>query len=51
MAKNDKPKEYEFDAQFPDNVDPSDENRRKFTEQRKKEQREAAKAAREAEDE
>lgn len=48
MAKT--PKTYEYDDQFPDNVDPSDENRRKFTEQRKKELKDAEKEAREAED-
>lgn len=45
MAKT--PKEFEYDQEFPDNVDPTEENRRKFTEDKKKALKEAEKAAKE----
>lgn len=48
MAKE--PKEYPYDNQFPDNVDPSEENRRQFSEDKEKERKQAEKEAREAQD-
>jgi len=35
MAKE--PKTYTYDDQFPDNVDPTDKNRREFSKQKEKE--------------
>jgi hypothetical protein len=43
-------KEYPYDDQFPDNVDPSEENRREFSKQKEKERKQAEKEARENED-
>lgn len=45
-----KPKEYPYDAQFPDNVDPSDKNRREFSKMKEQERKDAEKEARESED-
>jgi hypothetical protein len=48
--KTDVTKEYPYDAQFPDNVDPTEENRRQFSEDKEKERKQAEKDAREAQD-
>ena len=45
-----KPKEYPYDDQFPDNVDPSDKNRRELSKQKEQERKDAEKEAKEAED-
>lgn len=45
-----KPKEYPYDKQFPDNVDPSDKNRREFSKMKEQERKDAEKEARESED-
>lgn len=48
MAKE--PKTYPHDSEFPENVNPSEENRRKFSDQREKERKDMEKEAEDAVD-
>ncbi len=50
MAKSKEPKEFPHDADFPENVNPTEENRRKFSDQREKERKDLEKEAEDAVD-